>query len=144
MREQNAIINSSGGDFFFRFMPLCLFLKEDFAATLKILQEARGRLIIQKPALYNSTITYPVKHEFGITEVFPDFLIKDDPLYAARAGIVTAFAPAPAKDPPVLPPLDWQERAVSVFRLCAIEFFAHGENAWSWNIIKTKWFKLKK
>jgi hypothetical protein len=144
MREQNTIVNSAGGDFFFRFMPLCLFLKEDFAAALEILQKARGCLVIQKPVLYNSIIAYPVTHEFGITEVFPDFLIKDDLLCAARAGIVTAFSPASAKEPQIFPPLDCKERAVSVFRLCAIEFFSHGETAWSWNIIKTKWFKMKK
>ena len=144
MREQNAIVNSAGGDFFFRFMPLCLFLQEDFAAASAILREARGQLLIQKPALDNSVIAYPVTHEFGITEVFPDFLVKADSLGAARAGIVTAFSHAPAKEPLILPPLDWQERTVNVFRLCALEFFAHGQNAWSWNIVKTKWFKMKK
>jgi hypothetical protein len=149
MREQNSFLDSlCKTEIFFRFMPLCLFFKEDFLEAVRILQEggaaAKTPLIIKKPARFCNIIMYPVEHEFGITEIFPDFLIKGESLCAVRGGIVTAFSPQRTKEMTPLPAMEFSERAVTVFQLCQIDFAVSDSFAWSWNIVKTKWFKIKK
>jgi hypothetical protein len=161
LHEQNAILCRLSAfetrAVFQRFMPLCLFLREDFETAAGVLaarkRKSAAPVVIMPPALARNMIVYPAQLDAGLTPVIPPFLERclprdSMPREKNECGFVTAFAPfspvscgSGAIYP--APIIQCAERAITVCKLCRIEFIFNGLCAWEWRTGSAKWIKFK-
>ncbi|GMO55178.1 MAG: hypothetical protein Pg6C_20930 [Treponemataceae bacterium] len=157
--EQNALVRyfstveRRAG--FTRFMPLCLFTRENFETAARICaggkRENAAPSVIMPPVFAHGMIVYPVKLGVNLTPVMPPFFercLPDD--LSARGknicGIITVFAsvPSTARAVDFSRIMQSPEQRITVFKLCQIDFRAAGSRIWEWKINQTKWIKLGK
>jgi hypothetical protein len=155
LREQNTLLRefcaAKSGATLVRFMPFCLFLRENFETAARILDAGKQKnapIAIMPPVFARGVMVYPVKLDIDLTPVIPPFLercLQDAPREKNECGFITAFTPASPDGGEVLhfaPAAQYAERPMTVFKLCQIEFRAAGSCAWEWNIFQTKWIKF--
>jgi hypothetical protein len=154
--EQNVILKAAAfSGRVFRFMPLAVFLDEDFESAQKIFSAdtSSGRvgkrthppIIVLPPVVSHNAVVHPVSLDFKIAPVFPRFVASPSrEITRAFSGIVTAFSfdeiSPDAGHPGFFSGADFKEHGITVFRLCQIDFFCENR-AWKWSVVREKWIK---
>jgi hypothetical protein len=153
--EQNAVLGAFS-ERIFRFMPLAVFLDEDFESAQRIFSSdsvgpctgnrKRSPIIVLPPVVSHNAVVHPVKSDFKISPVVPRFIASPSCVIPREfSGIVTAFAfgeisPNEGR-PDGFSEIGCGEHAVTVFRLCRIDFCCENR-AWKWRTAREKWIKL--